>query len=358
MNSHDEIHHYEFDLPPDLIAAEPTSKRTESRLLVLNRAGDLEHRKFSELPEFMREGDLLVMNNSRVVPARLRGTKITGGSVELLLIDVLSQDPDRWENPGVQTVSALCRASKSPKVGQEIILDFGSLEVIARHEDGLVELRGEFPNGILAELTRHGEMPLPPYIVKRREGLAVMVNDSERYQTVYAQTPGSVAAPTAGLHFDQTLLQTLEQLGVQTAFVTLDVGPGTFRPVSGLTLSSHVMHFERYSIGSEAASVLQEAKSAGRRVFAVGTTTTRVLEAEARLAEPFLPGRRETNLFMRPGNGPRYVDHLITNFHLPASTLLALVASFTGLERMQTAYECAIAERYRFYSYGDAMLIL
>lgn len=356
----DDISHYHFELPDELIAAFPLPERPESRLLVVDRnSGSFRHQKFREIADFFEPGDLLVANNSRVIPARVFGKKPSGGRVEILVVEALgTSGEDVWTSAGEREFLAMCKASKRPQIGQFLEFDFGVVEVTRDHE-GLLTLRGSFELGLLHALESHGTVPLPPYIVKKRQDAPPSeLNDDERYQTVYAEKPGSVAAPTAGLHFDQTLLQDLIAKGVELVHVTLDVGPGTFRPVSTAKLSEHVMHYERYTLSDAASKTLSEAKAKQRRVFAVGTTTTRVLESEARLPSPFEPGTRKTALFLRPGNPPHYVDHLITNFHLPQSTLLALVASFTGVEMMQEAYRIAIAERYRFYSYGDAMLIL
>lgn len=357
---YDDIEFYDFELPAELIAAEPVSTRSDSRLLVFNRAtSTISHHPFRELPSIIEGGELMVFNDSRVLPARLYGTKDTGGSVELLVVDVESEAEDRWTVPGIQIVRVMCRASKSPKIGSKLTMPFGELEVLDRLDDGMLVVKGAFLRGIQAELQAYGEIPLPPYIVKRREELGgITFDDGSRYQTVFANRPGSVAAPTAGLHFDDGIFSALDERGITRTSVTLDVGPGTFKPVSAPRLSGHLMHAERYSISEDASALLRDAKSTGRKIIAVGTTTTRVLEAEIRRSQPFVAGSRATDIFLRPGNPPQYVDALVTNFHLPRSTLLAMISAFVGVEAMREIYQIAIGERYRFYSYGDAMLIM
>lgn len=357
MNDPNHIASYDFVLPEELIADVPPATRGASRLLVASLADD-RHAvvAFERLLDHLHPGDLVVFNDSRVVPARVFGRKPTGGRVELLMLDVLgSPSADRWETVrGTVHVSAMYRSSKGLSPGGVVHLEDGERIEIAAQADGLVECIVQAPDGLAAWLAARGELPLPPYIVKRRETLGVVYNDDdERYQTVFAGTPGSVAAPTAGLHFTPALLSQMEARGIARATVTLEVGPGTFRPVKSDTLDGHAIHSERYHVPAG----LSEAIGAARRVVAVGTTSVRVLETEARLERPFEPGTRHSQLFLKPGDAFHVVDAMLTNFHLPKSTLLALVAAFAGLERTHALYREAIAHRMRFYSYGDAMFL-
>jgi S-adenosylmethionine:tRNA ribosyltransferase-isomerase len=329
-----------YDLPPDRIAQEPPARRGDSRLLVLDGAtGAREDRHFQDLPALLRRGDLLVFNDTRVIPARLHGTKDSGGGVEILIERLLG--PDR--------ALAHVRASKALRPGRTVQVGGESLEVVGRHGT-LYELA--CPAGDLTVfLERHGHVPLPPYI--RRPDSP---EDRERYQTVYAARPGAVAAPTAGLHFDHAMLDRLAAAGVRSARVTLHVGAGTFQPVRAERLEDHAMHAEQVDVGDEACALVAQTRRDGGRVVAVGTTAVRSLEAAAGDGE-LRPFRGETRLFIRPGYRFRCVDLLLTNFHLPESTLLMLVCAFAGHAPVMAAYRHAVAAGYRFFSYGDAMLV-
>ncbi|WP_313484505.1 tRNA preQ1(34) S-adenosylmethionine ribosyltransferase-isomerase QueA [Stutzerimonas kunmingensis] len=329
-----------FQLPDALIARHPLAERRASRLLVLEgETGKLSHRNFADLLDHVRPGDLMVFNNTRVIPARLFGQKATGGKLEILVERVV----------GNRSVLAHVRSSKSPKAGSKILLDGGGeAEMIARH-DALFEL--EFDEDVLPLLERIGHMPLPPYI-DRPDAAA----DRERYQTVYAQRAGAVAAPTAGLHFDEALLQTLRESGVETAYVTLHVGAGTFQPVRVERIEEHHMHREWLEVGQDVVDAVAACRSRGGRVIAVGTTSVRSLETAARDGE-LKPFSGDTDIFIYPGKSFHVVDVLVTNFHLPESTLLMLVSAFAGYPETMAAYAEAVAQRYRFFSYGDAMFI-
>ncbi|KIZ35154.1 MAG: tRNA preQ1(34) S-adenosylmethionine ribosyltransferase-isomerase QueA [Pseudomonas sp. K35] len=329
-----------FQLPDALIARHPLAERRASRLLVLEgETGKLSHRNFADLLDHVRPGDLMVFNNTRVIPARLFGQKATGGKLEILVERVV----------GNRSVLAHVRSSKSPKAGSKILLDGGGeAEMIARH-DALFEL--EFDEDVLPLLERIGHMPLPPYI-DRPDAAA----DRERYQTVYAQRAGAVAAPTAGLHFDEALLQTLRESGVETAYVTLHVGAGTFQPVRVERIEEHHMHREWLEVGQDVVDAVAACRSRGGRVIAVGTTSVRSLETAARDGE-LKPFSGDTDIFIYPGKSFHVVDALVTNFHLPESTLLMLVSAFAGYQETMAAYAEAVAQRYRFFSYGDAMFI-
>ncbi len=329
-----------FQLPDALIARHPLAERRASRLLVLEgETGKLSHRNFADLLDHVRPGDLMVFNNTRVIPARLFGQKATGGKLEILVERVV----------GNRSVLAHVRSSKSPKAGSKILLDGGGeAEMIARH-DALFEL--EFDEDVLPLLERIGHMPLPPYI-DRPDAAA----DRERYQTVYAQRAGAVAAPTAGLHFDEALLQTLRESGVETAYVTLHVGAGTFQPVRVERIEEHHMHREWLEVGQDVVDAVAACRSRGGRVIAVGTTSVRSLETAARDGE-LKPFSGDTDIFIYPGKSFHVVDALVTNFHLPESTLLMLVSAFAGYPETMAAYAEAVAQRYRFFSYGDAMFI-
>ncbi len=329
-----------FQLPDALIARHPLAERRASRLLVLEgETGKLSHRNFADLLDHVRPGDLMVFNNTRVIPARLFGQKASGGKLEILVERVV----------GNRSVLAHVRSSKSPKAGSKILLDGGGeAEMIARH-DALFEL--EFDEDVLPLLERIGHMPLPPYI-DRPDAAA----DRERYQTVYAQRAGAVAAPTAGLHFDEALLQTLRESGVETAYVTLHVGAGTFQPVRVERIEEHHMHREWLEVGQDVVDAVAACRSRGGRVIAVGTTSVRSLETAARDGE-LKPFSGDTDIFIYPGKSFHVVDALVTNFHLPESTLLMLVSAFAGYPETMAAYAEAVAQRYRFFSYGDAMFI-
>lgn len=335
------ISEFDFDLPPELIAQAPLAQRSGSRLLHLPSSGPVD-RLFTDLPALLNDGDLLVVNDSRVIPARLFGTKATGGKVEVLVERI------------TDTCSALAmvRASKSPPAGSTIELPGGATATVTGRQAEFFELT--FSEPVLDLLTAHGQMPLPPYITRTPGD-----DDAARYQTVYANEPGSVAAPTAGLHFDDALLNALAARGVQIVRVTLHVGAGTFSPVRVDDLAQHVMHSERYEISEQTADAIAGARDRGGRVIPVGTTALRTLEGAA-AADPAGQVRAtsgETNLFISPGYRFRVADGLITNFHLPRSTLLVLVSAMAGVDAIRAAYAHAVAQRYRFFSYGDAMFI-
>jgi S-adenosylmethionine:tRNA ribosyltransferase-isomerase len=346
---------FSYSLPPELIAQHPAPRRDESRLLVLHRSsGNVEHRQFRDLPEFFRAGDVLVLNNSRVIPARLRGINArTGGQFEILLLEENTIN-DWW---------AMLRPGKRARTGTQIVLCDPNVRatVVEVNDEGNRRLQFSGTPDISPELERLGETPLPPYIQRQRE----LPEDRERYQTVFAKTDGSVAAPTAGLHFTEELLAEIRARGVTVCFVTLHVGAGTFLPVKTETITAHQMHEERFEIGEETARVVNEAKAAGRRVIAVGTTSVRVLESvAAQHGGKLAPETGRTRIFIYPPFRFQIVDALLTNFHLPCSTLLMLVSAFAlpggtgGREMVLSAYAEAIRERYRFFSYGDAMLLL
>ena len=353
---------FDFDLPTTLIAQQPAPQRDQSRLLVLHRdTGRVEHRRFRDLLEFLRKGDVLVLNNSRVIPARLRGVKAyTGGAFEMLLLEENATN-DWW---------VMLKPGKRARVGTQIeirnpkseIRNLGAT-VLETNDAGHRRLRFEGVRNILDTLDDLGEVPLPPYI--HRQDVNELVQDIDRYQTVFAETAGSVAAPTAGLHFTERLLGEIRARGVEIHFVTLHVGLGTFAPVKAETLAAHTMHEERYEVSEATARAVNAAKAANRRIIAVGTTSVRVLETVARQnSGRLVAGRGHTKIFIHPPHGFQIADALLTNFHLPRSTLLMLVSAFAAPGRMQgrdlvlSAYAEAVRERYRFFSYGDAMLIL
>lgn len=331
---------FHFELPEALIARHPLAERRASRLLVLDGvSGSLTHRGFGDLLEYLRPGDLMVFNNTRVIPARLFGQKASGGKLEVLVERVLDS----------HRVLAHVRSSKSPKPGSTILLDGGGeAQMLARH-DALFELR--FAEEVLPLLERVGHMPLPPYIDRPDDAA-----DRERYQTVYAERAGAVAAPTAGLHFDQDLLAAIAEKGVESAFVTLHVGAGTFQPVRAERIEDHHMHSEWLEVGQDVVDAVAACRARGGRVIAVGTTSVRSLESAARdgVLRPF---NGDTDIFIYPGRPFHVVDAMVTNFHLPESTLLMLVSAFAGYPETMAAYQSAVAEGYRFFSYGDAMFI-
>ena len=329
---------FNFELPPALIAQEPLASRSASRLLQVNWDGCID-RSFTDLPNLVQAGDLLVLNNTRVLKARFFGVKETGGKVEVLVERLID----------THNVLAQCRASKSPPAGTRINLA-NAFEVIVGERVGEFYTL-TFPDNAIDLIEAYGALPLPPYI----EHAANEV-DAERYQTVFAQEPGAVAAPTAGLHFDQTMIDVLRNQGVQFATVTLHVGAGTFQPVRTENLAEHNMHSEWYSISDETVNSVRATQATGGRVIAVGTTSLRALESASQ-SGTLQAGSAETNLFITPGYTFKTVDRLITNFHLPKSTLLMLVSAFAGYERIRHAYAHAIAAQYRFFSYGDAMLL-
>jgi S-adenosylmethionine:tRNA ribosyltransferase-isomerase len=330
---------FHYDLPEELIAQRPTAVRSGSRLLHVQRSGALQDLRFLDLPSLLRAGDVLVFNDTRVIPARIHGIKPTGGQVEILLERVL----------GERRILAHVHSSKPLRTDAPIALPAGVTALfIKRHED-LFEL--ELSTEALAYFEAHGSMPLPPYIERAAEG-----EDASRYQTVYAREPGAVAAPTAGLHFDEAMLARCEAMGVQRTHVTLHVGAGTFQNVRVDDLDRHRMHAERVTVSEQACRTINEAREQGRRIIAVGTTVVRSLES-AVLDGRVQPFSGETKLFIRPGYRFCAIDALVTNFHLPESTLLMLVCAFGGYEQMMAAYRHAVHERYRFFSYGDAMFV-
>ena len=336
-------HDFWYDLPEELIAQTPLEKRDSSRLLVLGKEdGSIAHRHFYDILDYLLPGDCLVMNDSRVLPARLLGHRPTGGAAEVLLLRDLGGN--RWE--------CLCKPGRKLQAGAEVIFGNGELTATICEicEDGnrIVEFHYE---GIFLEVLESlGKMPLPPYIKAE-------LPDQERYQTVYSREVGSAAAPTAGLHFTEELLEKIRQKGIATAFVTLHVGLGTFRPVKAEDISGHHMHSELCMISEETAAVLNETKRKGGRIICVGTTSCRTLESLAAEDGNFCPSSKWTDIFIYPGYKFRAMDALITNFHLPESTLVMLVSAFAGRDNVLSAYEEAVKERYRFFSFGDAMFI-
>lgn len=340
------VEDFDYYLPEELIAQVPIEPRDAARLMVLSKeSGKLEHRVFSDLPDLLRPDDLLVLNDTRVIPARLIGVREdTGGKVEVLLLT--RRGLNEWET--------LVKPGRRVKVGTKVVFGEGRLvgEVLAKTEFGGRLIRfsftGESFEAVLDEL---GEMPLPPYIHRQ-------LDDPERYQTVYARESGSAAAPTAGLHFTPQLMERLKQRGIEMCYVTLHVGLGTFRPVNVERVEEHVMHAEFYRLPAETAEAVNRAKQQNRRVIAVGTTSTRALEAAAVRSLPLQPHEGWTDIFIYPGYEFKVIDGLITNFHLPKSTLLMLVSALAGREQILHAYEVAVQERYRFFSLGDAMLII
>lgn len=333
---------FHYDLPEDRIALHPRKQRSDSRLLHLGQPGaEIHDRQFTDFPGLLNPGDLLVFNNTRVIPARLVGNKETGGRVEVLVERIT----------GAGEVLAHVRASKSPGPGTQLQLDGGITARVLERVDDLFRL--QFPDNpdVLKLLDTHGHMPLPPYI-KRDDA----PEDRSRYQTIYAAESGAVAAPTAGLHFDEAIMQQLDARGIEKAWVTLHVGAGTFQPVRVENLDDHVMHYECYEVDEDACNKIAETRARGGRVVAVGTTVVRSLEAATRDGIT-RPGKGETNLFITPGYEFSCVDALLTNFHLPESTLLMLVCAFAGYQPVMAAYRHAIEQDYRFYSYGDAMFM-
>ncbi|MSP86302.1 MAG: tRNA preQ1(34) S-adenosylmethionine ribosyltransferase-isomerase QueA [Methylotenera sp.] len=339
---------FDFYLPSELIAQHPTSDRTASRMLHLNGAdGSLSDQLFLDLPSYLQTGDLVIFNDTRVIKARLFGHKHSGGSVEILIERVINQ----------HTAYAHVRASRAPKVGGLMRLSGAfDVEVTARHGD-LFELNFLSETAVLDLLEQHGALPLPPYITHEATS-----EDEARYQTVFSKHLGAVAAPTAGLHFNELMLDTLKQKGINIAYVTLHVGAGTFQPVRVENIHEHKMHSELYSISQTTIDLIAETKAHGGKVTAIGTTALRALESAARvsMSNPdgvLQAGNSETDIFITPGSHFKVVDRLLTNFHLPKSTLLMLVSAFAGMGNIKAAYAHAIAQQYRFFSYGDAMLI-
>ena len=334
---------FHFDLPPELIAQAPLAERSASRLLVVDAEHErFEDRRFTDLVELVAPGDLMVFNDTRVLPARLYGRKDTGGAVEILIERIT----------GAHEARVQLGVSKKPKAGGRILFDDGSAATVLGRDGEFFVLRFDAVEPLEKVLLRLGRMPLPPYIERAADAA-----DDERYQTVYAREAGAVAAPTAGLHFDKALLDALAARGVQFGYVTLHVGAGTFQPVRAERIENHVMHREWLNVGAELVEKIRHTRGNGGRVVAVGTTVVRALETATRdgILQPFAG---ETQIFIFPGYRITSVDALVTNFHLPESTLLMLVSAFAGRELMLDAYRHAVRERYRFFSYGDAMLIL
>ncbi|WP_281705105.1 tRNA preQ1(34) S-adenosylmethionine ribosyltransferase-isomerase QueA [Aeromonas taiwanensis] len=347
-----QVSDFHFDLPDELIARYPMAERTASRLLQLDgQTGALRHGHFVDVLDQLNPGDLLVFNNTRVIPARMFGQKASGGKLEVLVERILDE----------HSVLAHVRSSKSPKPGTRLILDAGAdgvpveAEMRARH-DALFEIHFLDPRPVLEILEAIGHMPLPPYIDRPDEDA-----DKERYQTVYNQKPGAVAAPTAGLHFDEALLERIRAKGIETAFVTLHVGAGTFQPVRVDKIEDHHMHSEYAEVPQEVVDAIAATRARGGRVIAVGTTSVRSLESAAKVTlaqgKPLAPFFSDTDIFIFPGYEFQVVDAMITNFHLPESTLIMLVSAFAGYDNVMTAYQAAVTGQYRFFSYGDAMFV-
>ncbi len=340
---------FSFELPEKLIAKYPTEQRSASRLLHLDgKSGNVAHTMFSEMLQFVAPGDLLVFNNTRVIPARLRGKKETGGQVEVLIERITSDN----------TALAHVRASKAPKPGTTLILEDKVNVTVTGRDDALFILQFNHDDTVLSLLERHGHMPLPPYIDRPDEN-----SDKERYQTVYNQKPGAVAAPTAGLHFDDEILAALKAKGVNLAFVTLHVGAGTFQPVRVDNIAEHKMHAEYAEVPQDVVDAVLKTKANGNRVIAVGTTSVRSLESAAKACAErgeeaiIAPFYEDTEIFIYPGFEFKVVDAMFTNFHLPESTLMMLISAFAGKENVMKAYHEAIEKEYRFFSYGDSMFI-
>ena len=333
---------FQFDLPDALIAQFPLSGRSDSRLLALDKtSGQVSHLKFTDILDLLNEGDLLVFNNTKVVPARLHGHKETGGKIEVLIERIT----------GEHSALAHIRASKSPTSGAALSLEGGINATVTGRSGELFDLRFSGKRSLLSLLDEYGHMPLPPYM--QRDDAA---EDRERYQTVYASVPGAVAAPTAGLHFDDRLLQRLKEKGLEFAFVTLHVGAGTFQPVRVENVDEHLMHSEYIEVDQGVVDKIKQVKASGGRVVAVGTTSARCLESACIQGE-LSAYHGETDIFIYPGYRFKAVDALLTNFHLPKSTLLMLVCALAGKQHVLSAYQQAVEEEYRFYSYGDAMFI-
>lgn len=335
---------FSFELPDELIARYPAVDRTSSRLLSLDgESGLVTDKQFTDILDLVNPGDLMVFNNTRVIPARLFGKKQTGGKLEVLVERMLDD----------KSLLAHVRCSKSPKVDSIICLDGGYEMIMVQRHDALFELKLLSDKTILEVLEEVGHMPLPPYIDRPDEDA-----DKERYQTVYNETPGAVAAPTAGLHFDDTILKALADKGVDTAFVTLHVGAGTFQPVKVDNILEHQMHSEWAEVSQEVVDKVIATKSKGCRVIAVGTTSVRSLESAAKASEAELEAFcSDTDIFIYPGYEFKVVDAMVTNFHLPESTLIMLLSAFAGFDEVKNAYQHAIAQKYRFFSYGDAMFV-
>jgi S-adenosylmethionine:tRNA ribosyltransferase-isomerase len=338
---------FDYLLPEELIAQNPPASRGSSRLLVFDRKTDkISHNDFADIIDYLDEGDILVFNDTKVIPARLFGRKETGGKIEVLLIRELEED--LWE--------CMLKTSKGAKVGLNFSLGNGddliNAELMEKRKDGSVIVKLRSNTGVREMINKIGRMPLPPYV--KRDAVKA---DEERYQTIYASKEGAVAAPTAGLHFTPELMKAINDKGIETAMITLHVGPGTFQPVRVDNMEDHKMHSEHFQISESVANKINAAKEKGGRVIAVGTTTVRTLESSNDKGK-VLPNEGETDIFVRPGSRFNVVDCMITNFHLPKSTLFMLVSAFAGTANMKKVYEEAVLEKYRFFSYGDAMLII
>ncbi len=352
---------FDFALPAELIAQEPAPERDRSRMMVLNRkSGELLHDYFYNLPRFIQTGDVVGINDTRVIPARLLGRKQSGGKVEVLLVRKENPEAVSSAEPGTESIDWDCLIQNAGKLRSQTDLFFEDGirgEVLGRTEGGFWKVRFKGQRGIEDSLAGIGYPPLPPYI--KRNGSGDLKNrDLERYQTIYAQKRGAIAAPTAGLHFTEAVMADIRRQGGRVVPLTLHVGVGTFLPVKTERVEDHRLEPEEFDLPEEAAGAISQARKAGKRVFAVGTTVVRTLEARADESGSVRPGQGRTGLFILPGYEFKAVDALITNFHLPRSTLLMLVSAFAGRERILAAYREAVKERYRFYSYGDAMLIL
>jgi S-adenosylmethionine:tRNA ribosyltransferase-isomerase len=338
---------FNYDLPPELVAQHPPERRELARMMVLHReSGLLEHRRITDIVEYLRKPDVLVVNNTKVIPARIFGNKASGGKVELLLLEEV--EPGEWK--------VLMKTSRRPKAGDALSLCSGKAAATMLYdgEQGEAVLRIESDRPLMEILDEEGVPPLPPYIARKEQGKEQIEADRERYQTVFAKTPGSAAAPTAGLHFTPEIFAALNKKGVAKAELTLHVGLGTFRPVSAELIADHEMHHERYLVPEAAAQKINAAKSEGGRTVAVGSTSVRTLESVV----PVRAAEGSTNIFIHPPHEFQNVDAILTNFHLPKSTLLMMMSAFAGRERMLEAYQVAVQEEYRFFSYGDCMLIL
>jgi S-adenosylmethionine:tRNA ribosyltransferase-isomerase len=333
---------FDFHLPDHLIAQHPAPQRNASRLLQVSaQTGHLIDSRFLDLPNTLSKDDLLIFNDTRVIKARLFGHKATGGVIEVMIERVLND----------HEAHALIRASRSPKIGSTVILDNAVEVKIIGRDDDLFHLKFLSETPVLDFLETHGNLPLPPYITHGADS-----TDETRYQTVYAKHAGAVAAPTAGLHFDEAMLEQLKQQGIQIAYITLHVGAGTFQPVKVDNVADHKMHSEVYHVPDETVALIKSTRAAGRKVTAVGTTVLRALESAAQSGQ-LTAGKQETSIFITPGYTFNVVDRLLTNFHLPKSTLLMLVSAFAGFDNIKHAYQYAIENEYRFFSYGDAMLL-
>lgn len=346
---------YDYTLPEDRIAQKPCQQRDFSRLLHLNRgSGDISHRVFCDLPDLMRSGDVLVVNNTKVIPGRLVGRKDTGGKAEVLILTYADGAANR-KSAGEFACTCLIKSSKKPRAGSRIFFDHGLCADVLGQSGDCFEVRFACETDFDQVLQQVGQVPLPPYI--RRESGAGFSEDHLAYQTIYASEKGAIAAPTAGFHFSEEVLARLQDMGVSVVSITLHVGYGTFIPVRVTDIRDHRMHSETYTITRQAAEVINDARAAGARIVAVGTTSVRTLEFAASENGKIKAGAGSCNLFIYPGYQFKVVDAMITNFHLPRSTLLMLVSAFAGRNIILNAYQAAIGNGYRFYSYGDAMLI-